>query len=82
MDQALAGDEAVAVDDLILHAEIARAMAHQLVHFLEGAFVEQQIDALARGKFPFLMLPRAALLAPPRFGGGMAAAQFFEAGRT
>ncbi len=78
MNQAPAGDEAVAVDHLILHAEIARVMAHQLVGFLERALVEQQIDALARGEFAFGVLLGAALLAPAGFSRGMAAAQFFE----
>ena len=79
VDEAVAGDEAVAVDDLILHAEVARAMANQLVDFLEGAFVEQQIDALASGEFSFLMLAGAALFASTGFGGGVAAAEFCEA---
>jgi hypothetical protein len=36
----------------------------QLVDFLERAFVHQQLDALARCKFPFLVLPLLARLAP------------------
>ena len=65
--------------DLFLHAEIAAAVADQLVDFLKRAFVEQQIDALARGEFSFLVLPRAAFLAASGFGDGVAAAQFVEA---
>ncbi len=48
VDAAIASDEAVAGDDLFLHAEIAAAMGDQLIEFFEGAFVEQQFDALAR----------------------------------
>ena len=76
VDEAVAGDEAVAVDDLFVHAEIAAAVANQLVDFLEGAFVEQQIDALAGGELAFLMLAGAAFFAATGFGGGVAAAQF------
>ena len=81
VDQAVAGDEAVAVDDLFLHAEIAAAMADQLVGFLERAFVEQQIDALARGELAFLVLAFAAFFAAAGFGIGVAAAQLVQAVR-
>ena len=59
--------------DLLLHAEIAAAVADQLVDFLEGAFVEQQIDALAGGQFAFGVLAGAAFARRPlrrRRGGG------------
>ena len=48
-------------------------MPDQLVHLLERAFVEQQIDALARGKLAFLVLPRHALFAAARLGIGVTA---------
>ena len=54
------------------------AVAHQLVHFLESSFVEQQVDALARGQLAFGVLPGAALFASAGFGDGVAAAQFSE----
>ena len=50
------------------------AMPHQLVHLFEGAFVEQQIDALARRELALLMLPLHALFAAARFGIGVTAA--------
>ena len=53
VDAAVAGDEAVAGNALLVHAEIAAAVRDQLVQFLEGAFVEQQFDALARGELAF-----------------------------
>ena len=77
--EAVAGDEAVAVDDLLIHAEIAAAVADELVHLFEGAFVEQQVDAFARGELAFLVLLVPALLAAPRLGDGMAASHFFQA---
>ena len=81
MDAPVAGDEAVAVDDLLIHAEVGGAVPHQLVHFLEGAFVEQQIDALARRQLAFRVLPLHALLAATGFGIGVAAAHFGESVR-
>ena len=61
VDAAIAADHAVAGDDLLVHAEIPAAVRDQLVELFEGAFVEQQLDALARGELAFLMLPLAAL---------------------
>ncbi len=62
VDAAVAGDEPIAVDDLLVHSKVAAAVPDQLVHFLECAFVQQQIDALARGKFALIVLPLHALL--------------------
>ena len=61
-----------------VHAEIVAAVAHQFVHFLEGAFVEQQVDALAGGEFAFLVLAGAALFASAVFGRSVPSAQFFD----
>ncbi len=79
VDQAIAGDEAVAVDDLFVHAEVVAMMADQLVGFFESAFVEQQVDAFACGELAFGVLARAALVSTARFGGRVAALQFFHA---
>ena len=57
------------------------AVADQLVHLLERAFVEQQVDALARRELAFFVLPLHALLAAARFGIGVAAAHFGESVR-
>ena len=78
VDAAVAGDEAVAGDDLLVHAEIAAAMGDELVELFEGAFVEQQFDALARGEFAFFVLAVAAFFAAALLGGGVAAAQLLE----
>ncbi len=74
VDAAVAGDEAIAGDDLLLHAEIAAAMGDQLVELFEGAVVEQQFDALAGAEFAFLVLAGAALGAAALFGGFVAQA--------
>ena len=78
VDAAVAGDETVAGDDLVVHAEVAAAVLHQLVQFFEGALVEQQFDALARAELSFFMLARAAFRPAAVFRGGATAAQFFH----
>jgi len=67
-DAAIAGDETVALEFLLGHAEIVAAVRDQLVGFFEGAVIEQELDALARRHFAFFVLALAALLASPSFG--------------
>jgi hypothetical protein len=74
----MSGDEAVAIYDVALHAEIATAMADKFVDFFERAFVEQEVNALARRQFSLCVLLLPPLLAPAGFGGRMAAAQLFQ----
>jgi hypothetical protein len=73
MNVARAGDEPVAIYDLLGHSEIGGAMAHQLVHFLEGAFIQQQVDALARRELAFGVLTLHSLRSAARFGIGVTA---------
>ena len=49
VDRAVAGDDAVAVRPLVLHAEAGGAVPGQLVELDEGAVVEQFQDPLAGG---------------------------------
>src|SRR5579884_411909 len=56
LHRAVAGDDSVARDALLVHPEIAVAMDDQLVELLERAGVEEQLDALARGELAFLVL--------------------------
>ena len=65
IDGAPAGDDAVAGDFRLVHAEIGRAMLDEHVEFLERAFVEQQLDALARGQLAALVLRVDAAWPPP-----------------
>ena len=53
-------------------------MRDELVGLLEGALVEQELDAFARRHLAFLVLPVAALLAPTRLGQPVAPLQFCE----
>ena len=78
MNKAVAGDEAVAVNDLFIHAEIAAAMAYEFVELFECAFVEQKIDALARAQFAFVVLLLPALVAATRFRLCMPLTQLIE----
>ena len=74
MNAAVAGDESVAIDHLLVHSEIGAAMPHQLFRLFESTFVEQQLDAFARRKLALFVLPRVPLLAAARFGISVTAA--------
>ena len=75
----MAGDQAVAGDDLGVHAEVAAAVLDEFVEFFEGSFVEEEFDAFANGEFAFLVLALAAFRPAAGFRGGVAVAKFFEA---
>jgi hypothetical protein len=79
VDEPVAGDETVAVNDLSIHAEVAAMVAHEFVGFLERAFVEEQVDARARREFPFLELAGAALFTASGLGRGVARVEFLDA---
>ena len=61
LDATVSGDEAIAVEFLLGHAEVGAAMGDQLVGLFESALVEQELDALAGGHLAFFVLPIAAL---------------------
>jgi hypothetical protein len=63
---------------LLVHAEVAAAVSDQFIELFEGAFIEQQLDALAGGEFAFAVLTGAAVVATTQFGGGVTAAEFLE----
>ena len=64
----MAGDDAVAGDELLVHAEIAAAVGDQLVELLERAGIEQQLDPLAGGQLAGFVLAREALGAAAQLG--------------
>ena len=66
-----AGDDAVAGDDLLVHAEIAAAVRDELVDFVERSGIEQQIDPLARRQLAGVVLPFEAILAAAEFGAAL-----------
>ena len=68
VDAAVAGDDAVARDLLLGHAEVEAAVLDQLVELLEGALVEEELDALAGGELAFPVLALAPLGATPLLG--------------
>ena len=67
VDAAVAGDDAVARDLLLGHAEVEAAVLDELVELLEAALVEQQLDALARGELALAVLALAPLRAAAGF---------------
>jgi hypothetical protein len=50
----------------------SHSMGHQLIEFLEGVLVQQEIDSLTGAELAFLVLPGAALRSPALLGGCMA----------
>jgi hypothetical protein len=73
-----AGDHAVAGDLVLLHAELDRAMLDEHVEFLERAFIQQQLDALAGGQLAAGVLRLDALVAAALLGSGAAFVECFE----
>jgi hypothetical protein len=63
VDHPVAGDDAVAGILLLGHAEVGAAVLDEHVPFLERAFVEQQLEPLARGELALAVLRGDALLA-------------------
>ncbi len=78
VNAAKAGDEAVARRSLLLHPEVRAAVPDELVQLLEGAFIEQEVDALARSELAGLALSLAALRPAASFSFRGKATQLFE----
>ncbi|GJE59385.1 hypothetical protein MPOCJGCO_1476 [Methylobacterium trifolii] len=66
--RAPAGDDAVAGDLLLLHAEIGGAVLHEHVELLERPVVEEEFDAFARGELATFVLGVHALLTAAEAG--------------
>jgi hypothetical protein len=56
VDRAPAGHDRVAHELLFVQPEIVGAVLDEGIHFAEGAFIEQQVDALAGGEAAFFVL--------------------------
>ena len=72
----MAGDNAVARHNLVLHAEIAAAMRDQLVDFFERAVIEQEVDPLAGGELAAVVLALLSVGAAAQFSAA------FEVGES
>jgi hypothetical protein len=72
VDSSVASDESVAGNVLRFHAEVGCAGGDELSGFLECAFVEEEVDALAGGEFAGLFFAGAAFGAAAGFGLGVA----------
>ena len=65
VDRAVARDDAVAEDLVLLHAEVGAAVLDERVPFLEAALIEQQLDAFARRQLAARVLLVDTFLAAP-----------------
>src|SRR5215469_10154634 len=75
VDRAPAGDDAVAGNPALLHAELGRAVLDEHVELLERALVHQQLESFARGELAALVLRVDARLTA---AGARASTTFFE----
>jgi hypothetical protein len=73
--RAPAGDDAVAGNPALLHAEVGRTVLDEHVELLERALVHQQLEALACGQLAALVL---RVDSRPAAAGACALAAFFE----
>jgi hypothetical protein len=78
VDHAVAGHHAVAGDLVVLHAEVGAAVLDEHVPLFEGAFVEQHLEALARGQLALGVLRVDALLAAAQAGRGALLLQLLQ----
>src|ERR1019366_1991924 len=75
-NSSVSGEAAVTVNGLLVHAEVGAAMRDQLVGFLEGAFVEEEFNALAGGHLALFVFAGAALFSASGFGEGVTTFEF------
>ena len=68
VDPAVAGDDAVAGNFCLVEAEVGGAVGHEPVELDEAAFVEEEVEPLARGELPLLVLLGDARGPPALFG--------------
>jgi len=78
VDRAPSGDDAVAGDFGLRHAELVAAVLDEHVELLERVAVEQERDALARGELAALVLGVDALLAAAQARVPAAMLELFE----
>ena len=78
VDPAVAGDDAVAGDHLLLEPEVGGAVGDEAVELDEAAFVEQQVEPLARGELALLVLLGDARRAPALLGERLTVMELFE----
>ena len=56
VDGPVAGDHAVAWDDVLVHVKISAAVFNQRIDFLEAAVIEQQFESLTGRHLPSVVL--------------------------
>ena len=78
VDASVAGHDAVAGDDLVLHAEVAAAVRDELVDLVEAAGIEQEVDALARGQLAGGLMAAQALLSAAELGAPLEVLEIFD----
>ena len=78
MDPARSGHHPVAEHLLVFHVEVAALVDHELVDLEERTRVEEELEPLAGGLLPGLVLAPTALLAATELGLSVAPTQLVE----
>ena len=81
IDAAVPGNDAVAGVLLLLHSEVETSMLDEFVELLEGTFVQQKRNPIARRQFAFRFLPFKTLGATAELGGTVQLEETLDAGR-
>ena len=80
VDRPPTGNDAVAHELLLVHAEVGLAMHDQGIHLVEGAFVQQDIDALAGGQLALGLVGRQTVFATAQVRLFLHLPQLFDLG--
>ena len=65
-------------NDVLVQAEVGRAVGDEAVELDEAALVQQEVEPLARGELAFLVLLRHARGAPALFGERLAVVELVQ----
>jgi hypothetical protein len=78
VNQPISRNEAIPIDDLLVHLEVTASVTNQLVEFLESSFVQEKVYAFPRGQFAFGVKLLAALRTAACFGIGVPSPKFIN----
>ena len=80
LDPSRAGDNAVAGNDLLVHAEVEAAVGDEFVDFVEAPGIEEEIDPLTRRELSGVVLPFQPIVAAAAHRRGAPAPRDASAG--
>src|SRR5205814_9897360 len=81
IDQTMTGNYSIARINLLIQTEVAGAMLDQLIEFLKCSFVQQKVDAFARGHLAGRVLFLGASFTATGLGLLLTITELIELGR-